>query len=54
MLAEIADKVEEAFSCFGYDDTDETFLTEAETNELFREVDFLNELLKQQEGEHNG
>ncbi len=54
MLAEIADKLEVAFSCFGYDDTDENFLTEEETEELFKEVDFLNDLLKQQEGENNG
>ena len=54
MLAEIADKLETAFSCFGYDYTDENFLTEEETNELFESVDLLNEMLKKHEGGNNG
>ena len=54
MLAEIADKLEMVFSCFGYDDTDENFLTEEETEDLFREVDFWKDVIKKKEGNDNG
>ena len=38
---------------FAYDN-DENFLTEEETDELFKEVDFLKDLLDKMEGDVNG